>query len=132
MATLAQSALAQTETPSIARRRLAPNVVCMFADDRPPVINRGRRGRYPKLVKSLWSMRRLRVGALCELNTARNANIPVRIVEEIEPGRYGVMALAGLRILCSDGELSLGAVVTNQQLRRSVVLDLQFSKGEQK
>ena len=49
------------------RRRLAPNVICMFDDDRPPVVNVRRRGRYPRNVTPIASRARLMPGDLAEL-----------------------------------------------------------------
>ena len=44
----------QKPPPPPPRRRLAPNVVCMFAADRPVVINERRRGRLPRNVSRFW------------------------------------------------------------------------------
>lgn len=53
-----------------ARRRLAPNVVCMFPDDREPIIQPRRRGRYPRGVASIKDVERLRVGVVAEVVNA--------------------------------------------------------------
>lgn len=51
----------------IERRRLAPNVVCLFQEDRPAVVNVRRRGRYPRNVVAFWARPRLLVGDMAEL-----------------------------------------------------------------
>lgn len=51
----------------IVRRRLAPNVVCMFQEERPAVVNERRRGRYPRNVVSFRSRPRLCAGDMAEL-----------------------------------------------------------------
>lgn len=132
MANLAQSAFAQPVLPSIARRRLAPNIVCMFADDRPPVVNRPRRGRLPKAVAVFQAERKLRPGALCEFSTDGHPAIPVRIIENLGNGRSHVEAIVGHEFTFPDGQRGRDANVNYACLRRSVVLDLQFGKGDQK
>lgn len=52
--------------PPPPRRHLAPNVVCLFAADRPAVTNERRRGRLPRGVTRLW-IPPLSVGQVCEI-----------------------------------------------------------------
>lgn len=47
------------------RRRLADNVVALFHDERPPVVNPKRRGRFPRGVVSFRRWERIRVGDYC-------------------------------------------------------------------
>lgn len=56
-----------TATPS-ERRRLAANVICLFTDDRPPVVNdcTTRRGRRPRNIIR-FRERPLEIGDICEL-----------------------------------------------------------------
>ena len=49
------------------RRRLAPNVICMFAEDRPAVVQERRRGRHPRVVVSIRSTPRLMEGDTVEM-----------------------------------------------------------------
>ena len=51
----------------IERRRLAPNVVCLFPEDRPAIVNEPRRGRYPRNVIRFGSRPRLLAGDMAEL-----------------------------------------------------------------
>lgn len=67
------------------RRRLADNVVCMFAHERAPVANiKWRGGRYPRTVARLWTGNRLYPGAYCVLwhpKDERNHGCVVELVE---------------------------------------------------
>jgi hypothetical protein len=49
------------------RRRLAANVICLFAEDRPPVPRMRQRGRYTGNVVPIWSKPRLKPGDIAEL-----------------------------------------------------------------
>lgn len=67
-----------------ARRQLSPNVVCMFGEDRPPVINPPRRGRYPRnVVKHRFWLRSL-PGADATVRYGRGAGQRVRLVRFID------------------------------------------------
>jgi hypothetical protein len=55
----------ETPPPQIERRMLAENVVAMFAEDRAPVVNPKRRGRYPKGVTGLRRWDRIHPGDYC-------------------------------------------------------------------
>ncbi len=69
------------------RRRLAPNVVCAFNDDRAPVVNRMRRGPLPRNVVSFApTPREFTAGDVCMLArdlgaTESNAGRVVRLVQ---------------------------------------------------
>lgn len=39
--------------PPLPRRYLAPNAIALWPEDRPPVVNQPRRGRYPRGVEAL-------------------------------------------------------------------------------
>lgn len=67
MYTSIQDASIEAPTRATARRRLAPNVVCLHPEDRPPVVNARRRGRYPLGVVSIKSRPRLMPGDVCEM-----------------------------------------------------------------
>ena len=67
------------------RRRLAPNVLCMFEQDRPAVQQRPRRGRYPKSVVSLYTFRSQQEQAFKQ--QAQRAKLNARIAELIEAVR---------------------------------------------
>ena len=49
------------------RRRLAANVVCMFAEDRPPVLNVRRRGSYKGNIQPIRTNSRIKPGDIAEL-----------------------------------------------------------------
>lgn len=108
---------------TLPRRRLAPNVIAMHADDRPPVVQPRRRGRWPACVASLWRGRsRLYVGALCALRTPLNDDVPVRILEIHQNGNC-LVEIAGTRgIVCQGGDLAQEAIATNQSLIRTATL----------
>lgn len=75
---------APTDTGTSApRRRLAPNVVCLRSEDRAPVVNPRRRGRFPLGVVSIKSRPRLMPGDVCEMvgGLPSNRGKLVRIVE---------------------------------------------------
>jgi hypothetical protein len=55
----------ETPPPQIERRMLAENVVAMFAEDRAPVVNPKRRGRFPRRVFALRLWERIHVGDYC-------------------------------------------------------------------
>lgn len=52
-----------------ARPHLAPNVVCMFDEERPPVQQTRTRGRYPRCVARLASRPRLVPGDIAEMTS---------------------------------------------------------------
>ena len=64
----------------IERRRLAPNVVCLFQEERAPIANERRRGRFPRGVVALWSRPRLMIGDMAEIcGTALPSNHGKRV-----------------------------------------------------
>ena len=64
----------------VERRRLAPNVVCLFQEERAPIANERRRGRFPRGVVALWSRPRLMVGDMAEIcGTALPSNHGKRV-----------------------------------------------------
>lgn len=58
--------MSATANPTPARPRLAPNVIAMHAEQRPPVQQSGRRGRYPRNVAKLADRPRLMPGDIAE------------------------------------------------------------------
>ena len=83
---------ASASTAPTVRRRLAPNVICMFLEERLPVINVKRRGRNPRNVVSIWSVPRLKPGDMAELcngalpsNHGKKVRIIGRAVEQDLP-----------------------------------------------
>lgn len=52
------------------RRRLAPNVVCLFQQDGPAIVNERRRGRFPRNVVAFRSRPRLMPGDMAEIGGA--------------------------------------------------------------
>ena len=52
MAERASSTSARKTAYLAPRRRLAPNVICMFAEERPAIDSKPRRGNYPRNIVS--------------------------------------------------------------------------------
>lgn len=127
MANTATVASATPARQTIPRPRLAANVVCLFAEDRPPVVNRPRRGRLPKAVAVLSAARPLRIGALCEFSAEGHETMPVRIIERLDNGRFRVEAVAGHEFVFPNGARGRGASVHYSCLRRSAIIDLQYA-----
>lgn len=131
MANQSLRALAPSNPVASPRRRLAQNVVCLFADERQPVANLPRRGRLPKAVAQLRAAYPLRQGALCEFSAEDHASIPVRIIEMIGGGRFHVEAVAGYEFSFPEGVRSRAANVICSTLRRSAVIDLQYQTTQE-
>ena len=111
--------------PTLPRRRLAPNVIALHAEDRPPVVQTRRRGRYPACVARFTVGRsRLYVGAVCALRTPLNDDTPVRVVEIHQNGDCVIEAVSPRPIICVDGEPSCRATTSNQSLVRTATLGL--------
>ena len=73
-----------SEEPKAERRRLADNVVCMFAQEREPVATMRWRGRYPRVVTRMHTGNRLRPGSYCVLwhpKDPRNHGCVVQLIE---------------------------------------------------
>lgn len=71
---------------TVPRRLLAPNVVCLFAQNRAPIVNAPRRGRYPKNVTPISSRPRLMPGDIAQLwgdRAGMNFGKVVRIAEPV-------------------------------------------------
>ncbi len=96
-----QAELLETEqlrTFAAPRRRLAPNVFCMFAEDRPPVFNIRRHGPLPRNcnVISFASRPRLVPGDIAEIwkgGIPSNIGKKVRLIERdlsanLPPGQW--------------------------------------------
>lgn len=65
---------------SVSRPRLAPNVICMFVDERPAVINRARRGRLPRGIARINGQPLLVPGDIVEFRPGRFCGRRARIV----------------------------------------------------
>lgn len=121
----AEKTVAQPEIEGAAvlppRRRLAPNVVCMFAEDRPPVVNPPRRGRYPRGVKELRFWDRLRPGVYAYMWTATptnpNRGIVVRLVEKYDDGDW-LIESCGRELQVENGTYLQSAAAKPENLRR--------------
>jgi len=102
------------------RRYIASNVVAMYADDRPPVVQPRRRGRYPSCVKRLSDTPRLYVGAICELRTPLNDSVPVRIVDLNPADGAWIEAVTPRLITYRDGTKGRDAKCGPESLFRTV------------
>lgn len=80
----------QAEPKKVERRRLADNVICLFNDDRDPVVNIRWRGRYPRNVtkRYSWTADRIHVGDFCvywpdpdRRGVAKNEGVIVKVIE---------------------------------------------------
>lgn len=121
---------ASQSSETTARRHLAPNVTCMFTEDRPPVVNPPRRGRYPRGVVNLRAFpARYYPGALCELRSPSNPDgVPVRIEYREDDGRYSVEALAGYQVILPDGEACTYALADQSLLFRTAVVSIRYAQ----
>lgn len=130
MANLTQGAHAPISSvspaqPAVSRRRLAPNVIALHAEERPPVVQaRSCRGRYPaNVTRGYFSGRpRLYVGALCALRGGANDDVPVRIFEVLPGGFYAVESITGRDIVLDTGEDVRRARVINTHLVRTATV----------
>lgn len=114
------------------RRRLAPNVLCLFEDDRPPVINERRRGRQPRNVTSIWSRPALKPGDYAEIlrsDTASNIGKRVRVVkrcldQQLPPGQWWEIEAVSVPIETVDATTrrpsgkSMSCLICESVLRR--------------
>ncbi len=84
------------------RRRLAPNVICLFPEATPPVANPRHRGPYPRSIVQIRRWPRIRPGVICEMvNKSHPENVGklVLIVEETGDDEWRIKSLdGGLRI----------------------------------
>lgn len=62
------------------RRRLAPNIVCLFSDDRPPIVNQRLRGRRPRRISSISAQPKIRPGAFCYIRPEGRNHMKVVVV----------------------------------------------------
>ncbi|MES2714198.1 MAG: hypothetical protein V4795_00435 [Pseudomonadota bacterium] len=101
------------------RRRLAPNLACLFAEDRPAVANGRRRGRLPSSVVRLNTPPRLQIGDLAELCNCRaeNRGLRVRLLRQYDDGDWEIAPVQGLVVLM-DGSPALYAAAPPDKLRR--------------
>ena len=99
--------------------RLAPNVIALHANERPPVVQTRRRGRLPAGVSRLFRSARPKfyVGVVCLLREASNHDVPVRVFQVMEDGRFGVCALTDRLITIAEA-----GVVTDRALVKECVL----------
>lgn len=126
---LRESASNYSEAP--ARRRLAPNVTCMFPEDRPPVVNRPRRGRYPNnVVRILSSGPRFYPGVVCELRTALDPDgVPVIVVGSSDDrGWFYIKALGGHKITFGNGDTGVFGSAHPGSLFRSAIVSVRYAK----
>lgn len=111
--------------PVLPCRRLASNVLALHADVRPPVVQSRRRGRLPAGVTRLFRSDRpkIYVGVVCLLRAPGNDDIPVRVFQVMEDGRYGIVALTDRLITIPDaGVVSEVAVACERVLMRTATL----------
>jgi len=100
---------AVTDRGARERRYLAPNVVCMFAEERSALPKQRKRGQYSGNVLPIWIKTRILPGVIAEMSRdvlPCNLGKRVRVIEIVEPGlRSGewwrIEALSG-RIAVAD------------------------------
>lgn len=130
MAHPAQGASAPTlrtspETSTAPRRRLAPNVIAMHAEERPPVVQTRRRGRLPASIARFYYGRpRLYVGAVCGWSTSESDfdYIPVRLLEIRADGFCVVAAISARSIPLTGGGFTRRAGVYAEALVRTATI----------
>lgn len=134
MANTAHSASAPTppallDHPAPPRRRLAPNVITLFGDDRAPVLNAPRRGRLPSGITRLhpeWESR-LYVGAVCVVrDLPLNDDVPVRIIHDFADGTFGVEAIGPQQIVFGNGAVERRATVVSKCLVRTATVGVRY------
>lgn len=105
--------------PLLPCRRLAPNVIALHANERPPVVQSRRRGRLPAGVSRLFRDDRpkIYVGVVCLLREASNHDVPVRVFQVMEDGRFAICALTDRLITIADA-----GVVADKAVARECVL----------
>jgi hypothetical protein len=109
-----------------ARRRLADNVVCMFGDERPPVVQQPRRaGRYPDkvaLIRYRLGLKRIKPGDYCCIwggpPDSPNRGLLVRVEAPGENWQEWVISAVGQRIKTQDGCLLDRLTICASRLRR--------------
>lgn len=108
------------------RRRLADNVICMFAEDRPPIMNRRRRGRLPRSITRLAAYRaqsqatvrrNIEAGSVMLLDGGFDGDGERVLVTYVDGETCSVVPLDG-PLLREDGRLSWieGSVMAHQLL----------------
>lgn len=88
------------------RHHLAPNVIALWSEDRPPVANPPRRGRYPRGVVALRRWNRLRPGVYAYLwNNClpENRGVVVQLLGEPDGCFWNVRGITGLLAQGHDG-----------------------------
>jgi len=125
------------------RRRLADNVVALFHEDRPPVVNVRWRGRYPRVVTRLRTWSRLHAGDYCTIWGSRFADNNGKVVRLLEqdrraPFKWHIKAVSDALRVCWEDEpdnaegydLSWQCVIDGAKLRRCMAPHLAI-KGAQ-
>lgn len=105
---------------SVSRRYLSPNVIALYAEDHPPVVQVARRGRYPDCVRRLSGTPRLYVGVICELRTGLNDGVPVRLTGFDANGDAAIEAVGGRLIALANGKQSRHAICSAAWLFRTI------------
>lgn len=127
MAAQSLCASAQFNPSENTRRHLDGNVVCMHAEDRPPVAQtRGSRGRYPAGVTPLrhWRRNPFPAGSICELRVGGHVT-PVLVCGQTKNFSHAVLALGG-KTMIVEGEAVQQAAVPGDFLYRSAVLEITY------
>ena len=109
------------------RRRLAPNVICLFPEAMPPVVNPRHRGPYPRPVVILRRWPRIRPGVICEMcgtSLPENQGKRVLVVSEDDDRWWNVVAIDGAMITKNrvtgvrNGGSAFKIVAPEQNMRR--------------
>lgn len=108
------------------RRRLANNVICLFPEDRPPVINPPRRGRLPSCVVPARRLEELRhawqqpgaVAELCGTVRSENKGVRVRLIGKKADGCWLIETVRG-ELTVEGGERVSIAHTPPKNLRRA-------------
>lgn len=115
--------LASPDQSTQSRRRLAPNVIAMHAEERQPVVQARRRGRLPACIARYGVGRsRLYIGALCALRMPGFPDIPVCLLEIRQSGECVIRAASPRAIPFHDGTHGREAVVSSIYLVRTATI----------
>lgn len=98
-------------------------ILHLFSEDRPPVNQPRRRGRYPRNVVRLSGVQKIRAGVVCELRTPLNDSVPVLVEGFLDDGFVSIKAITKRLITCLDHSQTDQAFTLPSQLFRSVCVE---------
>lgn len=110
------------------RRHLAPNVVCMFNEDRPAVQQVPRRGRYPKVVATMHDARSRRY--LASLPKPVDYQLGDRVEVNLTHAGWHEAVIAGFAQPFSNGERRFRVIAEGCLFSFSDSLEMSCTVGD--